>query len=232
MSAVCQAPIDYLYHSFPFVIIVKQTRWCSYRLHIHIHALIQHYGYFGVFFVLLLEMVGVPFPAETTLIVSGVEWAQGTFSLLPLLVMAVLGNAFGSTVAYWLGRFLGRTILVRFGRYVGMTESRLNVAEQQFSRWRGWLVVVGKFIAGVRVLVPYLAGIDAMPFWQFSALNLLSALMWTVTFIVFGRYVGVAWNHYHVVLLHRGLPILILFVLVGIAAVVYRRRREHRRDAH
>jgi len=37
---------------------------------LHIQLLIHYYGYFGVLFILLLEMIGIPFPAETTLTIS------------------------------------------------------------------------------------------------------------------------------------------------------------------
>lgn len=79
----------------------------------HIQLLIHHYGYFGVFFILLLEMIDIPFPAETTLTLSGIEWTQGAFHLIPLLIAATVGNASGSVVAYWIGRLLGRPVIVR-----------------------------------------------------------------------------------------------------------------------
>ncbi|MFX4303271.1 DedA family protein [Alicyclobacillus tolerans] len=179
-----------------------------------VHEWIVHFGYMGVFLILFLEMVGIPFPAETTLVVSGVEWIHGQFSFFPLLLAAFLGNVVGSTVAYSLGRTLGRPLLVRYGKYVGINEKRLNKAENQFAKWRIWIVLIGKFIAGVRVLVPYLAGIDAMPIWKFSLVNALSALIWVAFFLLSGRYIGVAWNHYHVFLMHRGLPYLLLLMII------------------
>lgn len=47
-----------------------------------VHDWIAHYGYLGVFLILLIENLGVPFPAETTLMVSGIEWTKGT--LIPI----------------------------------------------------------------------------------------------------------------------------------------------------
>ena len=95
-------------------------------MHLHIQALLHHYGYLGVFFILLMEMIGIPFPAETTLTISGFEWTQGVFRLVPLLLAASIGNIFGSTIAYGIGRFLGRPVIVRFGKYIGITNERLD----------------------------------------------------------------------------------------------------------
>lgn len=105
-------------------------------MHIHIQALLHHYGYLGVFFILLLEMIGIPFPAETTLTISGFEWTQGVFRLVPLLVAASGGNIFGSTIAYGIGRFLGRPVIVRFGKYIGITNERLDKANVTFNRFQ------------------------------------------------------------------------------------------------
>jgi hypothetical protein len=42
-------------------------------MHFSVHNLIHHNGYLGICVALLLEMLGVPFPGETILTLSGVE---------------------------------------------------------------------------------------------------------------------------------------------------------------
>ena len=61
-------------------------------MHIDIQQLLHHYGYFGVFLILFFEMIGIPFPAETTLTISGFEWSSGVFQLATLILAAALGN--------------------------------------------------------------------------------------------------------------------------------------------
>lgn len=131
-------------------------------MHLNLHLILHHYGYVGVFFVLMMEMVGIPFPAETTLTISGFEWSSGVFRLFPLLLAAGIGNIVGSTIAFWLGRLLGRPVIVRFGKYVGINNERLDKANRLFHKHQSWIVIIGKFIAGIRVLIPYLAGINKM----------------------------------------------------------------------
>ncbi len=186
-------------------------------MHLHVQHLISHYGYVGVFFILLTEMIGIPFPAETTLTISGFEWMKGAFSLIPLLLSASLGNILGSTIAYGIGYFLGRPVIVRFGRYIGITEERLDVAGKKFAKYRNTIVLFGKFIAGIRVLIPYLAGINRMPFLLFSVYNAVSAVAWAAFFIVVGRYVEVAWSRYHKVMHQYLVPTIVLaIVIVGV----------------
>lgn len=186
-------------------------------MHIHVQQLISQYGYIGVFFILLVENIGIPFPAETTLTISGFEWMKGAFSLIPLLLSAAIGNILGSTIAYSIGYYLGRPVIVRFGRYIGITSERLDVADKKFAKFRSTVVLFGKFIAGIRVLIPYLAGINRMPFILFSVYNAVSALAWAAFFIIIGRYIEVAWSHYHKVMHQYLVPsIIVVLLLVGI----------------
>lgn len=183
----------------------------------HIQTLIHSYGYMGVFLIIFIEMLGIPFPAETTLILSGIMWGHGVFKLLPLLLAANIGNILGSSGAFGLGYFLGRPIIVRFGKIVGLTNERFDRGNQIFSKYQVIVVLFGKFIAGIRVLIPYLAGINKMRFLSFSIYNAISSVLWTTAFIVVGKYIGKAWSKYDVLISQYRVPaVLVLVVLVGV----------------
>lgn len=194
----------------------------------HIQLLLHHYGSLGVFFILLLEMIGIPFPAETTLVFSGIEWTKGVFHIVPLVLMASLGNIVGSTIAYGVGRFLGHPVIVKYGKYVGLTSDRLDKGNAVFAKYQLFAVLFGKFIAGIRVIIPYLAGINKIPFFIFSVYNVISAILWTITFIVFGKYIGIEWKHYHQALAQHMVPVIIVAVILVSLFVGLRIRRNRK----
>lgn len=171
-------------------------------MHFHVQQLVQQHGYVGVFFILLMDMVGIPFPAETTLILSGIELSKGIFSLMPLWAAAFLGHISGSTIAYGIGRILGRSVITSFGKYAGITPHRFERAEKKFQENRTVLIFLFKYVAGIRILIPYLSGINRMPVLSFFIYNSLSALLWTVTFILLGSNTSTVWHRYSY-LLHR-----------------------------
>jgi membrane protein DedA with SNARE-associated domain len=184
-------------------------------MHLHIQYLLQHYGYQGVFIALFLEMIGIPFPGETILTLSGIAWKQGTFSLLPLIFVAWAGNIIGSIIAYLIGRFFGRTIIVRFGKYIYITEEKLNAKDKLFNKYKVPIILFGKFIAGIRVLVGYLSGINRIDFWKYFLYNAIGSFIWVVVFVVFGRYVEILWQHFHQTLQPY------LYWLIGIVPAAY-----------
>jgi len=173
-------------------------------------------------------MIGIPFPAETTLTLSGLEWANGTFKFIPLLIAASIGNIIGSTIAYGFGRLLGRPAVVRFGKYVGITHEKLDKADHQFHKYQHWIVIFCKFIAGVRVFTPYVAGINNMNFGLFSILNAISAFLWVTLFVFLGRYAGIEWiKHYKIIdqyLYPWGLVVAITIILGFAIRLWYKKR--------
>jgi membrane protein DedA with SNARE-associated domain len=210
---------------------LKANREEERPMHFSVQHWISHYGYMGVAFILFIEMLGIPFPAETTLTISGFEWTKGVFSLVPLLICATVGNVLGSTVTYGIGYFLGRPVIVRFGRFVGITEEKLKRADDTFAKYRGTIVLFGKFIAGIRVLIPYLAGINKMPFILFTVYNAVSALVWSAFFIIVGRYVGVAWSHYHEAMHHYLVPIIVAAALIGGLVLTLKVRKKRKKNS-
>ena len=197
-------------------------------MHSDIQHLLHLYGYWGILVILLLEMIGIPFPAETTLIFSGLEWANGAFNFVPLFIAAAVGNIIGSTIAYGIGHLLGRPAIVRYGRYVGITPGKLDKADHRFQKFQHWIVILSKFIAGIRVFTPYVAGINNMNFGLFSLLNAISAFLWVTLFVFIGRYVGIEWMNHYKIIYHYLYPWgLVLAIVIGIMIAIriwYRKR--------
>lgn len=200
-------------------------------MHIPIKEILDQYGYQGVFFAFLLEMVGIPFPGETILTFAGIEWKQGVFSLFPLLAAALAGNVIGSTIAYFIGRFLGRTMILRFGKMVRFTEKKFNSAEEKFIKYRVLVILFGKFIAGIRVFSAYLAGINRMNFWQYSILNLIGSFVWAFVFIMFGNYIHTIWQNYYQTV-HSFLWITVGALLCSIILVWYIKGKLIKKENH
>ncbi len=159
------------------------------------HTLLSHYGYAGIAFALILEFLLIPFPAETILVFSGVMWHEGVFRIVPLLAVAISSSWIGSLLAYLIGSYIGRPILLKVGRYVGLTEAKLYKAELAFRRYSLPIVGLGRFIAGIRVLSAYVAGLDKMGIRLYMVTTFISATLWAALFIFLGGTVSAEWHH-------------------------------------
>lgn len=178
---------------------------------------ISHYGYVGVFVILMLEMIGIPIPVPI-LTLSGIAWANGTFLLLPLILAASLGHILGSSISFYIGRWLGQSILFRFGKYVGITNRRLAQAEHYFHKNKHFILVFSKFIAGVRILIPYLAGINKLSFTVFSIYNAIGAIIWVIFHILFGGTIRNIFESYQGMIREN---VIIIVIAAGLIISVY-----------
>ncbi|GGJ09603.1 alkaline phosphatase [Alicyclobacillus cellulosilyticus] len=187
-------------------------------MHSYIAHILQTYGYFGLFVALALEYVFVPVPGETTLTTIGILYQSKAYHLnLTLLILSTtLGAYLGSTLAYTIGRMLGRPFLERYGRYVGLTPARIDRAEHLFRRYTIPTLVVSRYIAGVRILVPYVAGINRVRLAVYLPVMLIANGLWTTTFILAGRVIERAWHHF----IHHWRHDLIPAILITAAFVI------------
>jgi undecaprenyl-diphosphatase len=185
----------------------------------------SHYGYWVVFFGVMLENAGVPVPGETILLAAGFFAAQGQFNLWEVMVIAALGAVLGDNAGYFLGREVGRATLERYGRYAGLTHGRLAHMDRFFADHGNKTILVARFITGLRVFAAMLAGSASMPWRTFAVYNMLGALLWSVAISLAGFFFGRSWD----VLEHwiKGAGLIALGVIVAaiITIVVIRHRR-------
>ena len=145
-------------------------------------------------------------------------------------VAAVLGD----NVGYWIGVRGGRRVVHRYGRYIFITPERLERAEKFFARRGNRIVVVARFIDGLRQLNGVIAGITAMPWRTFLIYNAIGAALWvgwwTTISYVLGTHLVAIIEH-----THRYKWWAIAFIAVAIATYVALHvrhiRRRRARDA-
>jgi membrane-associated protein len=101
--------------------------------------------------------LGLVLPGELALLLGGVLASQGRVPLGAALAVGVAGALAGDTAGYWIGRHWGPRLLAsRLGRRVG--PARLHKVEALLLRGGGGPLLVGRCTAGVRVVLPGLAG--------------------------------------------------------------------------
>jgi membrane protein DedA with SNARE-associated domain len=190
--------------------------------------LLDHYGYLALGGLILVEDFGVPSPGETILIAASVYAGAGRLNIVAVGVIAVLAAVAGDNIGYAIGRFGGHALVLRFGKYVMLTRERLDKAERFFRRYGGQIVVVARFIEGLRQLNGIIAGIAEMPWPRFLVFNTIGATLWVGVWSTVGYLAGDHITSIYTTVTRYSLYLLIaLGVLVAawIARAVLRRRR-------
>ena len=156
----------------------------------NIISLFQQYGYWIVFFGVMLENAGLPVPGETVLLVAGFFASRHGFSLPIVILIATTGAVLGDNAGYWIGRRLGRGLLIKYGKYVFLTEKRFVQMERYFASHGDKTVLVARFITGFRVFTALFAGASHMAWNRFFLFNVLGAISWAVVMASLGYFFG------------------------------------------
>jgi membrane protein DedA with SNARE-associated domain len=151
---------------------------------------ITTYGYFGMFFLLVLGIVGLPIPDEWLLVISGYLAFRNVLGLFPTLAVAGCGSAAGLTLSYVLGRTSGVFFIRRYGRWLSIDDQKVQRVQHWFQNLGRWVLVVGPFLPGVRNLMGYVAGASNLGIRVFVRFAYAGALLSSATFVMFGYFVG------------------------------------------
>ena len=189
---------------------------------------LDHYGYLAVVGLLFLEDFGVPVPGETILILAAVYAGTGRLNIFLVALLGFCGAVLGDNVGFAIGHFGGRRLVLRYGRYVFITPERLDRATVFFERHGGKVIIVARFIEGLRQANGIVAGITGMHWRRFLIFNAIGAALWVAVWTTLGYVSGSHIDTIYNAGIRYSTYLLAAFVVL-IAAYVARRVVRRRR---
>jgi membrane protein DedA with SNARE-associated domain len=194
---------------------------------------LDHYGYWAIALLLLLENIGIPVvPGEFSLIAGAIFAGTGRagLNIVGVAIVAALASFTGAEIGYLIGRFGGREVILRWGKYVLIKPHHLDRAETIVSRYGGIVVIVARYIVGLREANGIIAGITKMRWQTFAFFNAVGACAWVATWVTIGDLAGD-----HIDTIYKDVnrySIYVLGALVVLLAAYIGWRLLHRRERH
>jgi membrane protein DedA with SNARE-associated domain len=135
-------------------------------------------------------ILGLLVPSTPVLLLAGGIIAEGKLPFWEVYIAAVLGAVIGDAISYTMGFWLKDKIktIWPFRNYLPLIER----GEKFFAKHGGKSVFIGRFIPGVKAVVPGIAGMFGMDYRKFSIINVTSAFAWAAAHIIPGMLVS-AW---------------------------------------
>ena len=164
-----------------------------------------------------LESMGLPIPALPVLLVAGSLAGQHHVPIFPLVVGSAAGVWAADVVWYGVGWWQGRRVL---GLLCGLSlnpDACVGRAERRFRRRPATTLAVAKFVPGLGLMMPPLAGILRMTPWRFLAIDAAASLAWGASGVMAGVLFGVRVLP-HIARAQRALTILAAVAIAGFIA--------------
>jgi membrane protein DedA with SNARE-associated domain len=191
-------------------------------------------GYIAIFLLTVAEAACIPIPSELTLGFAGAVASGGvthdhSLNLALVIVVGVVGEMVGSSVAYAVGRTGGRALVDRFGKYVLLSHKDLDRAEAWFQRRGDPAVLIGRVVPVVRTFISFPAGVAEMPVVSFGLFTFVGVTVWVGVLAGIGYALG---SQYHSMVKGFGDATYVVGALavLAVAAAVYHRWRAVRAE--
>lgn len=196
--------------------------------------------YILLFMILFLENGLLPaafLPGDSLLILVGVLVAKGTMNFPVTIVILTTAASLGCWLSYIQGKWLGNTRIVQ--SWLSHLPAHYHQrAHQLFYRHGLSALLVGRFLAFVRTLLPTIAGLSGLSNARFQLFNWVSGLLWVLILVSVGFALGhtPVFRKYedHVMFGLMMLPLVLLVIgLVGSLVMLWRKKRTDnaRKDA-
>lgn len=129
-------------------------------------------------------VLGLFVPSTPVLLLVGGIIAEGRLPFWEVYFAAVIGAIIGDALSYGIGHLLKDRIRTvwPFKYHTDLIEK----GEAFFAKHGGKSVFIGRFIPGVKAVIPGVAGIMGMDYRFFSIINVSSAFVWAAAHILPG----------------------------------------------
>ncbi|MGA3349487.1 MAG: VTT domain-containing protein [Candidatus Sulfotelmatobacter sp.] len=191
------------------------------------------HGYALTFGLLLVEAMGLPFPAAIALVAAGAAVAAHALWGPYVLLAAVAALLLGDTVEFWLGRKMGWLLLGFLCRVSINPETCILRSAESFYKRGKITLVIAKFIPGVNTMAAPLAGSMKMRFGQFLRLDFAGALLYALTYLIVGYlsrdFLAAVLRGFHAAGKAMEAVVIVTLLVYGLYRVVqYRKNKAYR----
>ncbi|MGA8781962.1 MAG: VTT domain-containing protein [Terracidiphilus sp.] len=153
------------------------------------HILLM-YGYVLLFAWVLAEQLGIPLPATPVLLAAGALSVEGPIKFHLAFLTGVAATLCADGFWFFLGRRYGHHVLRLLCKMSLEPTTCVRRTQDSFGRRREVLLTFAKFVPGLGMLTPPVAGQNGMNFGRFLFFDGIGASLWIGTLLTVGRLFG------------------------------------------
>ncbi len=198
--------------------------------------IIEQFGYFGVFFLILIENVFPPIPSEVILLISGFFSSYTSLSVFYMILASTLGSFLGAIILYYIGKIFNKERLKkivngRLGKILFLKENDIDKADEWYDNKGNKSVFFCRFVPIVRSLISIPAGMSEMPMGKFIIYTICGSMIWNTVLICLGYRLGSNWEYVLTILdKYQMVVIVILVIIFGYVIIkFYRKKRKSKK---
>ena len=151
------------------------------------------WAYFILFISAFIENIFPPIPGDTVTVFGAYLVGRGFLNFWGVLISTTLGSIAGFmavfAIAYWI-----EWKLIEKYRPKWVERSKIDRVEKWFRQYGYWIVLINRFLSGIRSIISLVAGLSKMNTLLVFLLALISCFVWNGALIGLGALLGENWE--------------------------------------
>lgn len=188
--------------------------------------IMNSYGYFGIWLLILIENLFPPIPSELILTFGGFMTIDSNMTIIGVILASTLGSLLGAIVLYYIGKILNKERLIKiikskYGKLLRVKPKDIEKADQWFDTKGNKTVFFCRFIPVVRSLISIPAGMSEMPMFKFITYTFLGSLIWNTALVCVGAFAS---NKKDLILsiIDKISYIVLLVIIIAFFIIIYK----------
>ena len=174
-----------------------------------------------VFLASYIENIFPPIPGDTILIFGAYLVGRGNLSFGMAMATTLTGSVLGFLTLYVVGYKYGRGFMYSKTQ-TWFSPKSLERVETLFEKWGYGVVLINRFLAGLRSVIGLFSGIGKLDIWKVILLSTVSSLFWNGTLIWLGSSIGENWEQIGIYLKRYNTAVSLVIVTILAGFLIHR----------
>lgn len=177
------------------------------------------YVYFILLVIPFIENIFPPSPSDVIVVIAGTLIVLGQINFIPALIVASAGSEVGFLLLFFLGRQADKKI-IQAGKMKFISRDALATAEKWFNKYGFAIILMNRFISGVRSIIAFFAGVSELPVKKTVLLSSVSSILWHAALLALGVFFG---ENIHTIDRYLAIysTVVTIIIITGIAVACY-----------
>jgi membrane protein DedA with SNARE-associated domain len=176
------------------------------------------WAYFILFISAFVENIFPPIPGDTVTVFGAYLVGRGLLSFWGVWISTTLGSIAGFMAIFAIAYWIEWKIIEKY-QPKWVEKSKIDRVEHWFRRYGYWVVLVNRFLSGIRSIISLVAGLSKMNSLLVFLLALISCIVWNGALIGMGEILGENWELIkHFLLLYNRIVIIVVVTAIVIFA--------------
>jgi membrane protein DedA with SNARE-associated domain len=151
------------------------------------------WAYFILFVSAFIENIFPPIPGDTVTVFGAYLVGRGFLNFWGVLISTTLGSIAGFMAVFALAYWIEWKLIEKY-RPKWVERSKIDRVEKWFRQYGYWIVLINRFLTGVRSIISVVAGLSKMNTMLVFLLALISCFVWNGALIGLGALLGENWE--------------------------------------